>query len=60
MFISHMGDKSILISILHLITAGVLGGTNPEVGNLQCSQYAITTAKGFWCGVGQGVINWIK
>ena len=55
-----MGDKSILISILHLITAGVLGGTNPEVGNLQCSQYAITTAKGFWCGVGQGVINWIK
>lgn len=39
---------------------GVTGGTNPEVADLQCGKYEITTAKGFWCGVGQGVINWLK
>ncbi|KAL7521007.1 hypothetical protein ACHAWX_005701 [Stephanocyclus meneghinianus] len=39
---------------------GVRGGTNPEVADLQCGKYEITTAKGFWCGVGQGVINWLK
>eukprot|EP00804_Cyclotella_cryptica_P012970 CCRYP_002307-RC/>CCRYP_002307-RC protein AED:0.22 eAED:0.22 QI:0/0.87/0.82/1/0.81/0.82/17/751/915 len=39
---------------------GVSGGTNPEVADLQCGNYEITNAKGFWCGVGQGVINWLK
>ena len=39
---------------------GILGSTNNELGDLHCDQYSITTAKGFFCGVGQGVVNWLR
>lgn len=39
---------------------GILGSTNNELGDLDCDQYPITTAKGFFCGVGQGVVNWLR
>lgn len=39
---------------------GAFGGTNPEIGDMKCEDHSITTAVGFWCRVGQGVVNWLK